>query len=146
VTPEPWDPMAAGNGGRGPLRASDADREQAIDILKVAFVQGRLTQDEFGLRAGQALVSRTYAELTGLTTDLLAGPTEPARPGPRPARPVPKSARTRAKSPVSVKVVVWGACAAIALPALGAAFLTFYGGFIVLFLFAFVGLAVTAGP
>ena len=30
------------------------------------------------------------------------------------------------------------------LPALGAAFLTYYGGFFVLFLFAFIGFTVTA--
>ena len=38
--------MAAGATGRGGFRASDADREQVIDALKVAFVQGRLSKDE----------------------------------------------------------------------------------------------------
>jgi hypothetical protein len=33
--------MAAGAAGRGLLRVSHADREQVIDVLKVAFVQGR---------------------------------------------------------------------------------------------------------
>jgi hypothetical protein len=36
---------------RGRLRASDADREQVIDVLKVAFTQGRLTKDDLDLRA-----------------------------------------------------------------------------------------------
>jgi hypothetical protein len=31
-------------------------------------------------------------------------------------------------------------------PALGAAFLTFYGGFVVLFLFAFIGMLWSGGP
>jgi DUF1707 SHOCT-like domain len=34
----------------GRLRASHADREQAIGILKAAYVQGRLTKDELDTR------------------------------------------------------------------------------------------------
>ena len=44
--------IAAGAGGRGHLRASHADREQAIGTLKAAFVQGMLAKDEFDLRVG----------------------------------------------------------------------------------------------
>ena len=40
----PWDPITADAMGRGRLRASDADREQVIDALKTAFVQGLLTK------------------------------------------------------------------------------------------------------
>jgi energy-converting hydrogenase Eha subunit A len=80
----PGDEMTAGAAGRGRLRASHADREQVIDILKAAFVQGRLAKDEFEARIGQALASRTYAELTAVTTDLLAGP--PAAQRSKPAR------------------------------------------------------------
>jgi hypothetical protein len=57
-------------GTRGRLRTSHADREQAIDVLKAAFVQGRLTKDEFDLRVGQVLASRTYADLGALTADI----------------------------------------------------------------------------
>lgn len=57
-------------GGGGGLRASRADREQVVEVLKAAFVEGRLDRDEFGLRAGRALVSRTCAELAGLTADI----------------------------------------------------------------------------
>jgi len=76
--------MAAGAAGGGYLRASDADREQVIGILKDAFVQGRLDKDEFGLRVGQVFASRTYAELAAVTDDLPAGlttatPATPAR-------------------------------------------------------------------
>ena len=49
--------------GPGRLRASHADRERAIDALKVAFVQGRLTKGELDARVGGALASRTYADL-----------------------------------------------------------------------------------
>ena len=48
-------------GGRSHLRASHTDREQVIDRLKAAFVHGRLAKDEFDLRVGQVLASRTYA-------------------------------------------------------------------------------------
>ena len=77
----PGDEMAA---GRGHLRASNADREQVISLLKPAFVQGRLTKDEFDLRVGRALLSRTCAELAALTADIPADlvgvqPLQPAR-------------------------------------------------------------------
>ena len=57
-------------GAQGQLRTSQADREQAIDVLKAAFVQGRLTKDEFSLRVGQVFASRTYADLDALTADI----------------------------------------------------------------------------
>ena len=69
----PEEEIAAGAGGRGRLRASHADREQVIDVLKAAFVQGRLEKDEFEARIGQALASRTCAELAAITTDLPGG-------------------------------------------------------------------------
>jgi uncharacterized protein DUF1707 len=69
----PGDEIAASAGGRGHLRASHADREQAVSVLKAAFVQGRLAKDEFDLRVGQVLASRTYTELGALTADIPAG-------------------------------------------------------------------------
>src|SRR5580704_2572798 len=59
--------------GYGNMRASTADRERAVDVLKAAFVEGRLTQEECEQRAGQAFRARTYAELAELTADLPAG-------------------------------------------------------------------------
>jgi hypothetical protein len=67
---KPGDHMAAGTAGRGRLLASHADREQVVDTLKAAFVQGRLTKDEFDMRVGQTLGSRTYAELAAVTADI----------------------------------------------------------------------------
>lgn len=61
---------AAASGRRGSLRASHADREQAIGILKAAFVQGMLGKDEFDVRVGQVLASLTYAELAAVTVGL----------------------------------------------------------------------------
>ena len=68
------DEIAAGSADRSRLRASHADREQVIDTLKAAFVQGRLTRDEFDARVGQAFASRTYADLAAVTDDIPAGP------------------------------------------------------------------------
>jgi len=138
MTTGPGDRKAVGARGGGHLRASDADREQVIDTLKDAFVQGRLTMDELGMRTGQALVSRTYAELTAITADIPGRPIEV--PPPMPARPAD------ARRPINKKAVACAACMLILPPALGAAFLTFYGGFIILFLFAFAGLVVASGP
>ena len=66
--------------GQGRWRASHADREQVVGILKAAFVQGRLTADELDERVGQALAARTYADLAALTTDLPADPAPARRP------------------------------------------------------------------
>jgi hypothetical protein len=85
VTATPGGEVAAGTAGRGHLRAADADREQVIDVLKSAFVQGRLAKGEFDVRVGQAFASRTYADLAAVAADLptwLLGaqlPQEPAR-------------------------------------------------------------------
>jgi len=90
---------AAARGGQ--LRAADADREQVIDLLKVAFVHGLLAKDEFGERIGRALASRTYAELAALTADIPAG---------GPAAPTPHLApAAKARRRVSKRAVA-GAC------------------------------------
>jgi Domain of unknown function (DUF1707)/2TM domain len=69
---------------RRSLRASDADRERVVDLLRQAHAEGRLTAEEFDERMGRAFEARTYADLDRLTTDL------PAPPRPPPARqPVP---------------------------------------------------------
>jgi len=64
---------------RNRLRASHADREQVIGLLKVAFVHGRLTKEEFDGRVDRAFTARTYAELTRLTDDLPVLPSAPGR-------------------------------------------------------------------
>jgi hypothetical protein len=54
------------------MRASNAEREQVIDTLKAAFVDGRLTKDELDTRVGQTIAARTYAELAAVTADIPA--------------------------------------------------------------------------
>jgi putative transcriptional regulator len=71
--------------GRGGLRASDADREQAIDVLKAEFVRDRLARAEFEGRVGQALAARTYAELAAATGGI-TGPLTAGQPPGMPAR------------------------------------------------------------
>ena len=54
----------------GQMRDSDGDRDNTADWLRTAFAEGRLTKDEYDERIGQALSSKTYAELEALTADL----------------------------------------------------------------------------
>lgn len=89
----PGDQIAAGAGGFSYRRASQVDREQVIDMLKAAFVQGRLARDEFDARVGQALVSRTGADLAVLTADIPAGLTGAQLPHPA-GKPAGKDAVT----------------------------------------------------
>jgi hypothetical protein len=63
------------------VRASDADRDRVVDVLRDAAADGRLTVDEFDERMTAALSSRTLAELARLTADLSPGPGTPARAG-----------------------------------------------------------------
>ena len=74
MTLEPEYGGAAGGYGRGRLRASTADRERAIDVLKAAFAEGRLTKDEYDERTGKVYGSLTYGELGALVSDLPVGP------------------------------------------------------------------------
>jgi hypothetical protein len=56
------------------MRAAAADRERAIDVLKAAYGEGRLTKDEFETRAHKAMAAKYYGELTAIIADLPAGP------------------------------------------------------------------------
>lgn len=82
----PQDPVAA---GRDQLRVGHADRDEVIEALKDAFVDGRLTRDEFGVRAGRALAARTHADLAALIDDLPAVPARAPLAPAGPARPPP---------------------------------------------------------
>jgi len=107
--------MAAAAVSRGHLRASHADREHVIAMLKAAFVQGRLTKDELDARAGQTFAARTYGELAALTGDLPPGLITAPPPG-KPAR-----ARTR---PLLGKVVAGAALIGLPPTMVAATFLT----------------------
>ena len=112
MTAKPGDDLAAAAADHGRLRASHADREHVVDVLKEAFVQGRLTKDELDMRVGQTFASRTHAELAALTADIPAGLIG--------AQPLRKPARAQAPHPEN-KVVNSCACAALVVVALGSA-------------------------
>jgi hypothetical protein len=72
------------------LRASHADRDQVVELLRVAAGDGRLSAEELDDRLERALTARTYAELAPLTADL------PVTPG---AAVVPPGAGTVSATP-----------------------------------------------
>lgn len=59
------------------IRASDAEREQAVARLREASAQGRLTLEEFSQRVEGAYAAKTHEELERLTEDVPAVPAEP---------------------------------------------------------------------
>ncbi|MCD9880474.1 DUF1707 SHOCT-like domain-containing protein [Streptomyces guryensis] len=61
-----------GGGASLDLRASHADRDRVVDVLRVAAGDGRLTPEELDERLEAALSARTMGELVVLTTDLPA--------------------------------------------------------------------------
>jgi Domain of unknown function (DUF1707) len=72
----------------GPLfrpeqRASDADRDTAVDILCAAAADGRLSMTELDERVGSALTARTLTQLARLIADL-TGPRAAAAVSPGP--------------------------------------------------------------
>lgn len=82
----------------GRLPACDRDRETAAQVLRDAYVAGRLRPEEFDQRVGVALAAETWRELDEVTADLPSVP----RPGRDAARPssdtVSTNGRTRALS------------------------------------------------
>jgi hypothetical protein len=52
------------------VRASDAERDQTAEALRVAYAEGRLTRAELDERTGAAYAAKTRADLSGLTSDL----------------------------------------------------------------------------
>ncbi|WP_416957418.1 DUF1707 SHOCT-like domain-containing protein [Streptomyces sp. Agncl-13] len=52
------------------VRASHADRDRVVDVLRVAAGDGLLTADELDERLETALSARTLSELAALTADL----------------------------------------------------------------------------
>ena len=79
----------------GGIRASDHDRESAVEVLREAYTAGRLDLDEFDERTTAAYASKTWGDLRELTADLPAEPKlgadlQPSLPKPEavgPARP-----------------------------------------------------------
>jgi len=130
--------------GVGRLLASHADRNRVIDILKTAFVHGRLTKDELDARVARTYRSRTYADLAAVTADIppwpyVAQPHPPARDQAGPAERAPDQATA---------FLTLGALAGFPPVLLAVAFLTnseHLARVAVVLLFLDVFLSVTAG-
>jgi class 3 adenylate cyclase len=71
-------PAANEPGGPAALRASHADRERVVEVLKAAAADGRLTADDLDQRLEAALTARTRADLEPLTADLTTAATPKA--------------------------------------------------------------------
>jgi Domain of unknown function (DUF1707) len=100
--------------GDGGIRASDADREHVVELLREAYSSGRLTLEEFDERTTVAFAAKTWGGLRELTRDLpQQARLEIPRPGPqlKPARdkPLPVSAGPprRRLSPMLPILVIW---------------------------------------
>jgi hypothetical protein len=53
------------------MRASTADRDRVVDLLNNAYVDGRLTKEEFDGRMATALTAPTYGDLDRVLYDLV---------------------------------------------------------------------------
>ena len=135
MTAEPWDQVAACMVSRDRIRAADADRERVLDTLGTAFMDGRLTGEEFHARAVWAAASRTYGDLAAVTVSI----------PPRSEAPPRRTVRTDLDR-VDKKSLAWGMFLFLMPAALGTAFITHFVGFFILFVVAFIGVTVTAQP
>ena len=71
---------------RRDLRASDADRDEVVTLLRRHASAGRLTVDELDERCARALGAVTYGELDALIQDLPRDPATPTAPERTPPR------------------------------------------------------------
>ncbi|WP_116049612.1 DUF1707 SHOCT-like domain-containing protein [Amycolatopsis palatopharyngis] len=88
------------------VRASDADREQAVTLLQREVGTGRLTLDEFSERSAAAYQARTVGDLATLTSDLPR--TDPA--------PTPRTLRIDSRKLMSLALLLGIALLAFAGP------------------------------
>ena len=79
-TGDVWSRFSADPRSAPALRASDADRNVAVEALNAAFQDGRLDVVEHAERLEQALAAKRLAELAPLLADLSLAPAEPPRP------------------------------------------------------------------
>jgi hypothetical protein len=96
----------------GGIRASDADREHVVEILREAYSAGRLSLDEFDDRTTLAFAAKTWGGLRDLTRDLpqqasLEIPRPEARVRPAGDKPLPAPPPRRRLSPMLPILVIW---------------------------------------
>lgn len=100
--PQPYD--------YGRMLASTADRERALDVLRAAFAEGRVTKDEHDERVSRVYAARTYADLATVTADLPGGqqPVMPAWPPPATVQPVNRGTNGLAVASLVCGIGSWG--------------------------------------
>ena len=103
--------VPAGTGVNPAWLAGSADRERTVGVLRAAFTEGRLTQEELDDRVAQAYAARTYGDLWALVADLPAGPL------PYPGG-VPYQQATPAVPPSAEPDTSWHSAAALVITAL----------------------------
>ncbi|MER8183933.1 DUF1707 and DUF4190 domain-containing protein [Kitasatospora sp. NPDC094015] len=100
----PVQPVASQAALQAAMRASHADRERTVDVLKAAYAEGRLSAEEYSQRFDAVHRAQTYGQLSQLVADLPAGPmpvpfvTPQAQPVPQtflPPPPPPRPATNR---------------------------------------------------
>lgn len=82
--------QAQATSGGSLVRASDAERDQATEILRAGYAEGRLGRAELDERIAAAYAAKTRADLRDLTSDLPGAASVPAagdQPAPA-ARPI----------------------------------------------------------
>ncbi|SDY71046.1 protein of unknown function [Amycolatopsis xylanica] len=117
------------------MRLSDAERQDAMDVLGEHVRTGRLDIDEFGTRSAKITQAKTVAELEPLFDDL---------PSPRPSVLV----RGAVAEPVSAAPARWrnvGVVPIAAVLAIGVIVLTRGAGWFVVFLIPVVVLLLSPG-
>lgn len=98
----------------GGIRASDADREHVVEILREAYSAGRLSLEEFDERTTTAFATKTWGGLRALTRDLpqqaslaLPRPEPEVKPAPEKPLPVAAGPPRRRLSPMLPILVIW---------------------------------------
>ena len=86
------------------LRASDAERENAVSELRNEFAEGRLSHETFMYRMQSALDARNRGQLAGLFTDLPS-----PRPRPQKSPGNPKNPRNPEKLLARIRAALRGA-------------------------------------
>jgi len=110
--PLPAVPAGSGFTGVNPAwLAGSADRERTVGVLRAAFTEGRLNQDELDDRVARAYAARTYGDLWALIADVPAGPL------PYPGG-LPYQQATPAVPPCAEPDTSWHSAAALVITAL----------------------------
>jgi hypothetical protein len=107
-------------GNETPVRASDAEREQAAELLRAGYADGRLTRDELDERLAAGYAAKTRADLRGLTGDLPGAAAAPVTVG----RPLPADLPVLGQEPGAGMRPDWCLllCLLVAFPPAGIAY------------------------